>query len=221
MLLEDAAAKGFQTVSITCHEILVYDEYLAEYAGQLGIVLIPGIEANVDGRHVLILNPDREQAAATTFGDLRRLGKRDAVIIAPHPYYPIGPSLREKLSQYGHMFDAVEYNAMFTRMLNFNRRAVRWARAHGKPMVGNGDVHRLRQLGTTYSLVDAEPTPDAICAAIREGRVRVEAEPLSMAAASTIMSQLLSAGLRKSGTKNEELRTKNERRRTQFENGLI
>ena len=33
------------------------------------------------------------------------------------------------------------------------------------PLVGNGDVHRLHQLGTTYSLVDAIPDADAICAA--------------------------------------------------------
>ena len=50
-------------------------------------------------------------------------------------------------------------------------------------MVGNGDVHRLRQLGSTYSLVDAEPTADAICAAIRDCRVDVCAQPLSVASA--------------------------------------
>jgi hypothetical protein len=38
---------------------------------------------------------------------------------------------------------------MFTASLNFNYPAEQWARRHGKPMVGNGDVHRLRQLGTT------------------------------------------------------------------------
>ena len=48
----------------------------------------------------------------------------------------------------------------------------------GKPLVGNGDVHRLHQLGTTYSVVDAVPDADAICAAIAEGRVRVERTPL-------------------------------------------
>jgi hypothetical protein len=58
-------------------------------------------------------------------------------------------------------------------------------------------VHRLRQLGTTYSLVDAEPTPDAICGAIRAGRVRVEAQPLSVASAATVVSQLLSVDLRR------------------------
>ena len=40
---------------------------------------------------------------------------------------------------------------MFTRQLNFNLPAERWAARHGKPMVGNGDVHRLRQLGSSLA----------------------------------------------------------------------
>ena len=57
--------------------------------------------------------------------------------------------------------------------------AQRWAVEHHTPLVGNGDVHRLWQLGTTYSLVDASPDPDAICAAIAAGRVRVHSRPLT------------------------------------------
>ena len=68
--------------------------------------------------------------------------------------------------------------------------AERWARDHGKPMAGNGDIHRLRQLGTTYSLVEAEPHPDAICAAVRAGRVQVEAAPRSLAFAVSLMADL-------------------------------
>ena len=64
-------------------------------------------------------------------------------------------------------------------------------------MVGNGDVHRLRQLDSTYSLVDAEPDPDAICDAIRDCRVDVHAQPLSMATAATIMGQILVGDLTK------------------------
>ena len=55
-----------------------------------------------------------------------------------------------------------------------------WARAHALPLVGNTDLHLLEQMGTTYSLVDAEPTPDAICAAIRAGRVEVRRSPLTL-----------------------------------------
>ena len=70
---------------------------------------------------------------------------------------------------------------MFTAALNFNRRAAalgadctasRWS-ATATSIV-------LRQLGSTYSLVDAEPNADAICAAIKTGRVEVAAQPLSV-----------------------------------------
>ena len=50
---------------------------------------------------------------------------------------------------------------MHTRALDFNRRAVAWARANGKPLVGNTDLHLLGQMGSTYSMVDAEPDADA------------------------------------------------------------
>jgi len=80
---------------------------------------------------------------------------------------------------------------MFTTSVNFNRRAARWAAVHGKPLVGNCDVHRLEQLGTTWSLVDAEPDADSICAAIAAGRVEVKAQPLSLITAARIMTPLL------------------------------
>ena len=82
---------------------------------------------------------------------------------------------------------------MYTSLLNFNRAAERWARRHGKPMVGNGDVHRLEQLGTTYSLVDADRTAASICEAIAAGRVRVVTRPLSWRTAIRIMLSLFAS----------------------------
>jgi predicted metal-dependent phosphoesterase TrpH len=117
--------------------------------------------------------------------------------VAPHPFYPIASSLRDRMDRHAELFDAVECNAMFTASLNFNRKGESWARAHGRPMVGNGDIHRLGQLDTAFSLVDAAAHPDAICAAIRAGRVEVVARPLSWAAAVTIMGQLVIGDIRK------------------------
>jgi predicted metal-dependent phosphoesterase TrpH len=196
-LIDRAAELHYHALAITLHDRQLDVGPFAAYAADRGITLIPGIERTIEGRHVLLLNFSPATEQVHSFEDLARLKSReDGLVVAPHPFYPLGASLRGMMGQYGHMFDAVECNAMFTRLLNFNQPAARWAQAHGKPMVGNGDVHRLRQLGSTYSLVDAEPTPDAICAAIRAGRVRVEARPLSVAAAATIMSQLLTVDLR-------------------------
>jgi hypothetical protein len=58
-------------------------------------------------------------------------------------------------------------------------------------LVGNGDVHRLEQLGTTFTLVDAEPTADAICDAIAAGRVQVVATPHTLAGAAWLMARLV------------------------------
>jgi hypothetical protein len=95
------------------------------------------------------------------------------------------------IDRYADLFDAVEYNAMFTRVINFNFVAERWARDHNLPLVGNGDIHRLRQMGTTYSLIDAAPDADAICDAIRARRVRFVASPITFLAAAGLMAELM------------------------------
>ena len=49
----------------------------------------------------------------------------------------------------------------------------------GLPLVGTSDCHRIWQLGTTYSLLEAEAkTIPAVFAAIRAGRVRIVTGPL-------------------------------------------
>ena len=82
----------------------------------------------------------------------------------------------------------------FTSTVDFNRRAERWAVQHGKPIVGNCDVHRLAQLGTTYSLVDASAEPDAICEAVADGRVTVESAPLAWIDVARILGSMTFGG---------------------------
>jgi hypothetical protein len=71
---------------------------------------------------------------------------------------------------------------------------VDWALANGKPIVGNSDLHRLQQLGSTYSLVEAEANPDAICEAIRAGRVQIRSQPLSLLRAGMTFGKMAIAG---------------------------
>jgi hypothetical protein len=58
-------------------------------------------------------------------------------------------------------------------------------------------VHRFRQLGSTYSLVGAVPDAGSICDAIKNGRVGLHAEPMSMGVAALVMAQLLTGDFRK------------------------
>jgi predicted metal-dependent phosphoesterase TrpH len=187
-LIDHAAALGYDALAITLHERQLDLRRFAPYAAERGIVLIPGVERTIEGRHVLLLNFARGADDVRTFADLARLKSRAAgLVVAPHPFFPSTVCLRGALERHADLFDAVERNAMFIRGVDFNRPAERFAARRGKPVVGNGDVHRLAQLGSTYSLVDAAPDPDAICEAIAAGRVRVESRPLAWSEAARLM----------------------------------
>jgi predicted metal-dependent phosphoesterase TrpH len=191
-LIDRAVSLGYHALAITLHEHQLDIAKLIPYAKERGLVLIPGAERSIEGRHVLLLNFKGGTDGVRTFEDIARLKQRErGLVVAPHPFFPAPTCLLGAMDKHADLFDAVEYNAMFTRLVNFNKRAERWAAAHGKPLVGNGDVHRLRQLGTTYSLIDAEPHADAICDAIAAGRTRVECRPLSPIDAGSVMGSLI------------------------------
>jgi predicted metal-dependent phosphoesterase TrpH len=191
-LIDRAAALGYNALAITLHDRQLDIRPLEAYAADRDIVLVPGIERTIQGKHVVLLNFSRATEEVTSFDDLRRLKSRESgIVIAPHAFFPAPNCLRGLMDRHADLFDAVEYNAMFTASLDFNQKAVRWAEKHGKPLVGNGDVHRLVQLGTTYSMVDAQPDAASICAAVAAGRVRVCATPHSWSTAARIMASLL------------------------------
>ncbi len=191
-LIDRAAALGYNAVAITLHERQLDLARFAPYAADRGIVLIPGTERTIEGKHVLLLNFKHGAEDVRTFADLARLKSRArGLVIAPHPFFPTAVCLGPDLDRHPELFDAVERNAMFTSLVDFNGRAEAWASRHGKPVVGNGDVHRLMQLGTTYSLVDAPPDADAICDAVAAGRVRVESRPLAWSDVARLLSSMM------------------------------
>ena len=179
-LIDRAADLDYDAIAITLHNSQLDLTPLEAHAQERGVLLIPGVERDIDGKHVLLINFSTRSERVDSFADLEAL-KRDesaGLVVAPHPFFPTGSCLRGIMNRHPELFDAVEINAKYSPWVNFNRAATRWAIAHGRPLVGNGDVHRLEQLGSTHTRVDAEPTPDAICTAIRSGRVQVASTPL-------------------------------------------
>ena len=196
-LIDRLAELGYDALAITLHDKQWDVEPLRPYARARGLVLIPGVEREIDGKHILLINFPARAEQVRTFDEIGAL-KQDApsgLVVAPHPFYPLSSCLRGRMDRHADLVDAVEVNAIYSASVDFNRAAIRWALAHDKPIVGNGDVHRLGQLGSTYSLVDAEPDPDAICAAIRAGRVRVETRPFGLLRLAWVMAQILPSGM--------------------------
>lgn len=177
MLIDSAAWCEVEVLAVTCHGRVAYYDRLRDYAQRRGVLLIPGIEQLIEGNHVIILNPDPEQAAARSFDRLRALGKRKAAFLAPHPFYPFEGSLGRALIENIDLFDAIEYCNMYCNGLNFNRRAVRVARDFGLPVVGTSDTHTFPYSDRTVAWVEAEPTVDDVIEGVCAGRVQLETRP--------------------------------------------
>jgi predicted metal-dependent phosphoesterase TrpH len=195
-LIDRAAALGYGAIAVTLHDRYFDPAPWNAYARERGVVLLAGIERTIAHRHILLINFPPSCAAVRSFDDVRRLkAETGGLVIAPHPYYPVRSALQSLLDAHASLFDAVELNAMYTTRLDFNRRAIAWARARGTPLVGNTDLHLLDQLGTTYTMVDAPADADSICKAIRHGQIEVRTEPLTELQAGLIFGQMWLGGV--------------------------
>ncbi len=66
-LIDRAAQEGYRVLAITNHNTLTYSEAVKTYAWERGILLIPGVEATVEGKHVLLYNFDESPDRIKTF----------------------------------------------------------------------------------------------------------------------------------------------------------
>jgi len=198
-LIDRAADLGFGALAITLHDRPLEDPRLRDRARERGVVLIPGIERTIRGRHVLLLNcPPAAAGSVHTLDDVARIKARHgALVIAPHPFFPGRSCIGSSLDAYAGLFDAVEWSYFWTRGINFNRRAARWAADYGKPLVANSDLHDLRQLGRTFSWVAAAADPAAICEAIRKGRVVLRSSPVPPLELAAVFGGMMLGGSRR------------------------
>nr|WP_281383011.1 PHP domain-containing protein [Dissulfurirhabdus thermomarina] len=180
-LIDMARAAGYGVLAITNHNRVTWNERLAAYARDRGIVLIPGMEATIEGRHVLLYNVDPAEVDRSSLEALVRLRREETLVIAPHPFYPSPCALRGRFRANVHLFDAVEYCHFRGRGVDFNRPAQALAARYGLPMVGTSDAHQRVQFHTTYTLVEAEPDAASVIRAVKAGRVRVVSRPLPLA----------------------------------------
>ena len=180
-LIDRAAERGLDALAITNHNVITFSCELEDYAAGRGVLLIPGVELTLSNKHVVVLNPNSRKAEdLRSLADLASIRHDGSLIIAPHPFYPGSRCLKSKLEEHLDFFDAIEFSFFYSRFINPNRKAVKIARASGKPLVGSSDCHNIWQVGFTYSLVEAQKTIPSLIKAVKEGRVEVATEPLSI-----------------------------------------
>ena len=181
-LIDKAAGLGFTVLAITLHTRQFENDDITAYAAERGILLLPGVEQDVEGYHVLLINFPREVAdGIRTFSELadaKALWGDHGMILAAHPFYPNGICLKEKLFKHSDLFDAVEISGFYHRFWDPNQKAVAAARQLDLPLIGNSDTHTLEQFGTIWTEVEAESNPAAILRALKEGKGRVRSRRL-------------------------------------------
>lgn len=177
-LIDYAAQLGFEVLAITNHDKITYNSYLKDYAQERGILLIPGVEATIEGKHVLLINYDGPLDFKSV-GDLKRIKGSNTLILAAHPFFPSEFALKNKLPNHIEVFDAIEFCHFYRPWINFNKKAVESAHKNGKPLVGTSDAHHLFQMNHTYSWVEtSQKTPDAVIEAIKEKHIEIVTAPL-------------------------------------------
>lgn len=177
--IDRAKEVGLNAIAITWHQKICADQKAFAYAEKKGVLLIPGMEADVERRHLVVLNvAEGDLPGEPTWAQVRalKIRKPEVFILAPHPFYPHPTCLGNTMTEHADLIDAVEWCMIHVNWLpsrvNPNLRAARWAHEHGKPLVACSDAHTLSAIGKNASTVDAEElTANSIFTGIRAGRV--------------------------------------------------
>lgn len=200
-LIDHAHKKNFQILAFTCHKRIVFPLKAKKYANRLGILLIKGVEINVNKKHVLILNPAKAAERIHTFKDLEKYksGNPQSLIIAPHPFHPGKISLHKDLHRNIGLFDALEQSFYYTKLINPNLRTQSIAKKHGIPLIGTSDCHILEYFDRTHSTLNISPplTTKKVFDAIKKNNLSITGTPLSNTEAAKIMTILFLQKLRK------------------------
>jgi len=181
-LIDFASKQGINVLAITLHEYILPIKNLKTYAKKKNIFLISGVEAKIEGKHVLIYNiTSKEFEKIKKFDDLRKLKKKNKniFVIAPHPFMPKNfltkICLQDKYFENKDLFDAIEHQMFHFSMFNPNKRTEKISKLDHKPLIANSDVHFLNFFGKNYSTIDVEGKINEknVFDAIKQNRVTI------------------------------------------------
>ena len=198
-LIDRAAALKYDVLAITCHDKVVVNSEMQKYAESKNILLISGAELTIQKKHVLVYNvSEEERIQIKSFEDLKKLKqiRKDILILAAHPFYYGSSCLKNIILKYLDLFDAWEYSFFYHQYINPNRKVFKLSQRFKKPLLGNSDLHNLKYLGKTYTLIQAKKSQNDIFKAIKAGKVQIITNSLSNLEFLSISFWVISSPLR-------------------------
>lgn len=181
-LIDEAARLDFKILALTGHKTFLFKPEYGQYAHKRGILLISGVEIEINGGHCLILNCDQTIEKIKNIEDLivYKQNHLECFVIAPHPNYKnksLGLTLLEKYSE---VFDAIEHSWFYSKKINFNIATIDLAKKIKKPLIATADLHRLKYLNSNYVIIDCDNLNAlSVFEAIRNGKFKNFSQPQS------------------------------------------
>jgi predicted metal-dependent phosphoesterase TrpH len=174
-----AKKKGLDGVAITDHETLSGALKLAKRSQ---IIIIPGLEIETLRGHILALNmktliPPNLSIEET----VQKIHDAGGVAVFAHPAAVLKTGLGQMITLSSDM-DAVEVinSAAFPFFLS-TYLSCRLAERLNLPKTAGSDAHHALEIGTAYTLVNADSNSDDIAEAIRKGATTPRGKPISWA----------------------------------------
>ena len=174
------AQRGIRVQAITDHNQIWGAQQLQEQnANNPDFIVIVGEEVSSrEGEIVGLFLHELIPAGLSAKETIERIKAQGGLVLLPHGFDPLKrfrlqPQVRERLAE---QIDIVEtFNGQISRPL-WNRRALEWAEAHGKPKSAGSDAHTLARVGSAWvqTPVRAIESPQDLLQALREGTVMGE-----------------------------------------------
>lgn len=166
---------GLDGVAVTDHDTL---EGALKLRQRNDFLIIPGIEVSSREGHVLAINvttpiPPKLSLCET----IERIHEAGGIAVAAHPTTIGKGGLRRKISS---DFDAIEVinSSAFPFFLSvyLNRKI---AERLNLPQTAGSDAHHPFEIGTAYTIVDADAEPDEVVEIIKNGGAVPYGKPIS------------------------------------------
>ncbi len=192
-LIKRAAKLGYNALAITCHKKVIFNKNIQKIGKKYGVIVIPGIETDINHAHVLIVNAEKSAEQVDSFDKLKKYKKAhpECLIIAPHPFFPSKHTLKKALIENIQIFDAIEHSFCYTKTKNYNKPAIALAKRWKKPLIATSDCHILKHLDLGYTLVNSKPNIPSIIKAIKQNKIKIIHQPISYFKAGRIITRMI------------------------------
>jgi len=174
-----AKKKGLDGVAVTDHQTL---KGALKLARKSQLTIIPGLEVETQKGHILALNittliPPNLSLTET----VQKIHDAGGVAVVAHPAVVLKTGLGIKITSNSNI-DAVEVinSASFPFFLS-TYLGRRLAKRLNLPQTAGSDAHHALEIGTAYTLVDADSNTDDVAEAIRKGTITPCGKPITWA----------------------------------------